>query len=64
MRLHDLKPAQLFIGKGTATFALNRRQPLAAGIKLGENPRGPVDQDVPVLRVFPAWLSGPGTEWS
>jgi neutral ceramidase len=49
--IHDLKPAQLAIGKGTASFALNRRQPLSSGIKLGENPRGPVDHDVPVLRV-------------
>jgi neutral ceramidase len=49
--LHDLRPAQLAIGKGTAPFAVNRRQPMQAGIKIGENSRGPVDREVPVLQV-------------
>jgi hypothetical protein len=49
--LKDLKPARLAFGKGTAAFAVNRRQPTAKGIINGYNPRGPVDHDVPVLRV-------------
>jgi hypothetical protein len=49
--LKDLKPARLAIGTGKAAFAVNRRQPTAKGIINGYNPRGPVDHDVPVLRV-------------
>lgn len=49
--LGDLKPARLAIGKGTARFAVNRRQPTPKGIINGSNPAGPVDHDVPVLRV-------------
>jgi hypothetical protein len=49
--LDDLKPARLAIGKGTARFAVNRREPTPRGIINGYNPTGPVDHDVPVLRV-------------
>jgi hypothetical protein len=49
--LADLKPARLAIGKGTARFAVNRREPTPKGIINGYNPKGPVDHDVPVLRV-------------
>jgi hypothetical protein len=49
--LADLKPARLAIGHGTARFAVNRREPTAKGIINGRNPAGPVDHDVPVLRV-------------
>jgi hypothetical protein len=49
--LKDLKPARLTFGTGNAGFAVNRRQPTAKGIINGTNPRGPVDHDVPVLRV-------------
>jgi hypothetical protein len=49
--LADRKPARLAIGQGTARFAVNRRQPTAKGIVNGNNPQGPVDHDVPVLRV-------------
>jgi hypothetical protein len=49
--LRDLKPARLALGKGTARFAVNRRQPTPKGIINGYNPDGPVDHDVPVLRV-------------
>jgi hypothetical protein len=49
--LADLKPARLAVGKGTAPFAVNRREPTARGVINGFNPRGPVDHDVPVLRV-------------
>lgn len=49
--LKDLKPAKLSMGKGTARFAMNRREPTKNGIINGRNPEGPVDHDVPVLRV-------------
>jgi hypothetical protein len=49
--LADLKPARLDAGKATAGFAVNRRQPTPKGIINGTNPEGPVDHDVPVLRV-------------
>src|SRR5436190_23806097 len=49
--LNELKPARLAAGQGTARFAVNRREPTAKGIINGYNPKGPVDHDVPVLRV-------------
>jgi hypothetical protein len=49
--LADLKPARLTFGKGTARFAVNRREPTPKGVINGSNPKGPVDHDVPVLRV-------------
>jgi hypothetical protein len=49
--LADLKPARLAVGRGTARFAVNRREPTPAGIINGLNLSGPVDHDVPVLRV-------------
>jgi hypothetical protein len=49
--LADLKPARLAIGKGTARFAVNRRQFTPKGVINATNPSGPVDHDVPVLRV-------------
>lgn len=45
--LNDLKPAQLSVGRGTARFAGNRREPSINGY----NASGPVDHAVPVLRV-------------
>jgi hypothetical protein len=47
----DLKPANLSIGEGTARFAVNRRQNTEKGIINGNNPIGPVDHSVPVLKV-------------
>ncbi len=47
----DLKPARLAVAKGTARFAMNRRQGAQKGVIIGTNPEGPVDHDVPVLRV-------------
>lgn len=47
----DLAPAQLSYGLGQAAFAMNRREPTAAGVKLGVNPSGPTDHDVHVIRV-------------
>jgi hypothetical protein len=49
--LDDLKPARLAWGKGTAAFAVNRRKPTPKGFINDANPAGPVDHDVPVLRV-------------
>jgi hypothetical protein len=49
--LKDLRPARVAFGKGNAGFAVNRREPTARGIINGYNPKGPVDHDVPVLRV-------------
>ena len=47
----ERKPARLSIGKGTARFAMNRREVTEKGVINGRNPEGPVDHDVPVLRV-------------
>jgi hypothetical protein len=49
--LADLRPARLAAGQGTARFAMNRRLPTPRGFALAPNPEGPVDHDVPVLRV-------------
>jgi hypothetical protein len=49
--LSDLRPARLSWGHGTAGFAVNRRKPTPKGIVNDANPAGPVDHDVPVLRV-------------
>jgi hypothetical protein len=49
--LKDLRPARLAFGRGEAAFAMNRRHKADKGYQIGENPAGPVDNDVPVLRV-------------
>jgi Neutral/alkaline non-lysosomal ceramidase, N-terminal len=49
--LADLAPAQLSFGFGEAGFAINRRQPSPTGVRIGVNPAGPVDHQVPVIRV-------------
>lgn len=49
-----LKPARLEFGHGRATFAMNRRVFRPNGVQFGVNPDGPVDHDVPVLRVTTA----------
>lgn len=49
--LADLSPATLSCGHGNAGFAINRRQPVPTGVIIGQNPAGPVDHDVPVLKV-------------
>jgi hypothetical protein len=49
--LAGLAPARLAVGKGTARFAVNRRRPTPEGFVNAANPDGPVDHDVPVLRV-------------
>ena len=47
----DLQPADVSVGHGTGTFAMNRRRPVDGLIKNSLNPTGPVDQDVPVFRI-------------
>jgi len=47
----DLQPARLEHGVGHTTFGANRRTYRPEGMSFGENPEGPVDWDVPVLRV-------------
>ena len=49
--LADLAPARLSVGHGAVGFAVNRREPTPEGVKIGVNPAGPVDHDVPVLKV-------------
>ena len=49
--LGELAPANLSFGQGTAGFAINRREFVPNGVKLGVNPSGPVDHSVPVLKV-------------
>ena len=49
--LQDLKPAWLEHGTGQARFAMNRRVYREDQVVFGEDPDGPVDWDVPVLRV-------------
>ncbi|HYF37971.1 MAG TPA: neutral/alkaline non-lysosomal ceramidase N-terminal domain-containing protein [Prosthecobacter sp.] len=47
----DLAAAKLSFAKGKATFAGNRRQFGPKGVGFGINPNGPVDHEVPVLKV-------------
>jgi hypothetical protein len=49
--LGNMQVARLDLGHGTGSFAVNRRVLTPTGVKGGVNPAGPVDQDVPVLRV-------------
>ncbi len=49
--LADLKPARLGWDTGLVNFPMNRREFTERGVRLGVNPRGPVDRGVPVLRV-------------
>jgi neutral ceramidase len=49
--LDDCQPAQLEYGLSRATFAMNRRLYRGDQVVFGDNPDGPVDWDVPVLRV-------------
>jgi hypothetical protein len=46
-----LEPADLWFGNGQAHFGINRRQGAAGAVKIGLNPQGPTDPDVPVLKV-------------
>ena len=52
--LGDLAPASLSYGVGDAPFAMNRRKVVDSAVKLSDNPGGPTDHSVPVLRVTTA----------
>ena len=47
----DLSPAMVAIGHGSTDFAINRRVSRMSAVSIGVNPKGPVDHDVPVIRV-------------
>jgi hypothetical protein len=50
--LHALAPAKVSYAHARSGFAMNRRLPRADGeVALAANPDGPVDHDVPVLRL-------------
>jgi len=49
--LADCQPASFEQGLGRATFAMNRRVYQGDKVVFGDNPDGPVDWDVPVLRI-------------
>jgi len=46
-----LEPTRLYYSHARAGFAMNRRLPTASGYTNSPNPDGPVDHDVPVLRL-------------
>ena len=52
--LKDLAPAKVTYSRARCGFAMNRRLPVADGWANSPNPDGPVDHDVPVLRVADA----------
>jgi hypothetical protein len=49
--LKDLSPAHVYYGSGETGFAVNRREKIPNGVRLGVNPGGPVDHSVPVLKI-------------
>ena len=49
--LKNLSPAQLAVGHGSAGFTVNRRKVKPTGVTMEPNADGPVDHDVPVLKV-------------
>lgn len=51
MAFSDMAPIQISYGCGIAGFSVNRRQPGEKGVIIGVNPEGPVDHNVPVLKI-------------
>jgi len=49
--LGDLKPARIYYGEGWGSFAVNRREATAKGMRIGVNPSGPSDHTVPALKI-------------
>lgn len=48
----NLQPARIGAGRGSAAIGINRREKMpTGGIMIGENPQGPIDREVSVLRV-------------
>jgi neutral ceramidase len=54
MAIGNIRPMQVSSGHGSVNFAMNRRQFTDKGVINGINPNGPVDHDVPVLKVASA----------
>lgn len=52
--ISNLEPVTLYRGLGEAKFAINRRQFFPDGVRIGVNPIGPVDHDVPVMKAVDA----------
>lgn len=51
MAMSNLEPVQISTGHGTADFAVNRRRQTENEVIIGVNPDGPVDHDVPVIKI-------------
>ena len=51
LAIKDLAPARLSYSHARAGFAMNRRSKTEGGYRIQPNPDGPVDHDVPLLRV-------------
>ena len=49
--IENLAPAQLAYTHARAGFAMNRRLKTEQGYRISPNPDGPVDHDIPVLRI-------------
>src|SRR5271165_3682730 len=49
--LAKLEPVEIKYGFGQAHFGINRREPTPMGVKIGVNPAGTVDPEVPVIQV-------------
>ena len=49
--MNNLEPMLVSSGHGSTNFAINRRELTDKGIIIGVNPNGPVDHDVPVLKI-------------
>lgn len=49
--IEDLAPARLSYSHARAGFAMNRRSKIEQSYRIQPNPDGPVDHDVPVLRI-------------
>jgi hypothetical protein len=49
--LKDMAPSRLSLGRGTATFGANRRVASPRGFVIDVNKEGPVDHEVPLLRI-------------
>lgn len=49
--IDDLQPATLTYSSGRAGFAMNRRSPTKNGVRNHPYPEGPVDHQIPVLKV-------------
>jgi len=45
------QPATVTFSHSTVSFGVNRREPTSNGMRIGVNPAGPVDPEVPVIQV-------------